>query len=263
MRAFAWLAAPSLLVTSMGAEATPKRVVSLNLCTDELLLVLGSPKQIASVTHLSHQLQETRLASSARRYPANVGSLLGILRFKPDLILTMGGGARDRQAIAGRLGIPIVDLPYPQHLADVQRNLAVVGKALGRPAAAAFVNARIDGLRRSAPHSAADTLWMGGGGRTVAATGLAADWMRLAGMRQRRVRGDRITLEQLLVRPPHILLRSAYRQGQFASEQRWLTHPLARRVRAGRTLATDGRAWTCMGPMLVPEIARLRRELAR
>jgi iron complex transport system substrate-binding protein len=66
----------------------------------------------------------------------------------------------------------------------------------------------------------------------------------------------------LLVRPPAVLLRSDYRQGQYSSEQRWLSHPLARRVRAGRTLATDGRAWTCMGPTLIPEIERLRSEIA-
>jgi hypothetical protein len=36
-----------------------------------------------------------------------------------------------------------------------------------------------------------------------------------------------------------------------------------RYARAGRTIATDGRLWTCMGPLLIGEIARLRRELAR
>ena len=32
---------------------TPRRVASLNLCTDELLLLLAAPEQIASVTHLA------------------------------------------------------------------------------------------------------------------------------------------------------------------------------------------------------------------
>jgi iron complex transport system substrate-binding protein len=87
--------------------------------------------------------------------------------------------------------------------------------------------------------------------------------MRLAGLAQRPVTGDRVSLEHLLVRPPAVLLRSDYRQGQYSSEQRWLSHPLARRVRAGRTLATDGRAWTCMGPTLIAEIERLRGTLGK
>jgi iron complex transport system substrate-binding protein len=97
----------------------------------------------------------------------------------------------------------------------------------------------------------------------MAATGLASEWMRLAGLRQRALQGDRVSLEQLLVSPPRVLLRSDYRAGEYSGEQRWMTHPLARRTRAGQTLATDGRRWTCMGPSLIPEILRLRRELGR
>ena len=73
----------------------------------------------------------------------------------------------------------------------------------------------------------------------------------------------RLTLEQLLTAPPAVLLRSSYRAGEYSAGQRWLAHPLARKVKAGRTLATDGRLWTCMGPLLVPEIARLRREVVK
>jgi iron complex transport system substrate-binding protein len=95
----------------------------------------------------------------------------------------------------------------------------------------------------------------------VPSVGLASEWMRLAGLRQRPFRGDRVSLEQLLVSPPTILLRSDYRQGEYSGEQRWMAHPLASRTRAGRTLTTDGRRWTCMGPSLIPEVVRLRREL--
>ena len=121
---------------------------------------------------------------------------------------------------------------------------------------------RLRRLRRTTPARAVDTIWLGGGGRTVPATGLAAEWMRLAGLRQRAFWGDRVTLEQLLVSPPAILLRSDYRQGQYSAAQRWLNHPAARNVRAARTIATDGRLWTCMGPALIGEIRRLRREVA-
>jgi iron complex transport system substrate-binding protein len=82
--------------------------------------------------------------------------------------------------------------------------------------------------------------------------------MALAGLRQRSMSGDRVSLEQLLIRPPAVILRSDYRQGQYSGEQRWLSHPLARHARGARTIATDGRAWTCMGPLLAAEIERLK-----
>jgi iron complex transport system substrate-binding protein len=60
-----------------------------------------------------------------------------------------------------------------------------------------------------------------------------------------------------------LILRSDYRAGQYSSEQRWLAHPLVARTRRSRTVATDGRLWTCMGPLLIGEIQKLRREAAR
>lgn len=235
------------------------RIASLNLCTDELLLALAAPEQIVSVTHLAQQPQETMLWRAARRYPRNDGSLLSVVPLKPDLILTMGGGARDRARIAKRLGIRTLDLPYPQRLADIERSIATVAAALGRPQAGRQWLSRIDQLRQTRARTTFDTIWLGGGGRSVPATGLAADWMALAGFRQRPLNGDRVTLEQLLIRPPAVLLRSDYRSGQYSGAQRWLTHPLAKRTDRSRSVGTDGRAWTCMGPPMVDEIIRLRK----
>jgi iron complex transport system substrate-binding protein len=258
MRAFAFASAASL-VLSGAAEAAPRRVASLNLCTDELLLMLGEAKQIVSVTHLAQQPAETRLWREARRYRRNDGSLVSVAGLRLDLVLTMGGGARDRGRIARRLGIRVLDLPYPQSLRDIEQSVRSVSAALGRPAAGQAALARMERLKRVPPDRSADTIWLGGGGRTVAAGSPAAQWMALAGFRQRAVAGDRVSLEQLLLHPPAVLLRSDYRQGQYSTEQRWLSHPLARRVRGARTIATDGRPWTCMGPLLAEEIERLRR----
>jgi iron complex transport system substrate-binding protein len=257
MRAFAFVSAISLVLAAT-AEAAPRRVASLNLCTDEMLLMLGDPRQIVSVTHLARQPAETRLWSLAGRYRSNDGSLESVAALRPDLVLTMGGGVRDRERIARRLGIRVLDLPFPQSLGDIEQSVRSVSAALGRPDAGKAVLARIERLKRGRPARSADSIWLGGGGRTVAAGSLAAQWMALAGLRQRAMAGDRVSLEQLLIRPPAVILQSDYRQGQYSSEQRWLSHPLARRVRGARTIATDGRAWTCMGPLLAGEIERLK-----
>ena len=262
MRVFASLLAISLaLAAPAGAE--PRRVASLNLCTDELLLALADPGQIVSLTHLAQSPAETPLWREARRYRRNDGSLLSVAPLRPDLVVTMGGGARDRLRIARRMGIATLDLPFARSLDDLATNVRRLARALGRPSAGAALLRRLDAARATAPHARIDAIWLGGGGRTVAADGLEAQWMALAGLRQRAMNGDRVPLETLIARPPAVLLRSDYRQGQYSRAQRWLTHPAARRARAGRTLVTDGRRWTCMGPLLIEEIERLRRELQR
>jgi iron complex transport system substrate-binding protein len=264
MRVFASLSAASLaLLAGSAAEAAPRRVASLNLCTDELLLLLARPEQIASVTHLARQEAETPLWREALRYPQNDGSLLSVVDRRPDLIVTMGGGTRDRLGIAARLGIKTLDLVFAQTLGDVGENVRRLASAIGRPEAGAAVLRRMNALIRSRPPLRVDTIWLGGGGRTVAATGLEAQWMALAGLRQRPLQGDRVPLETLIARPPALLLRSDYRAGQYTNQQRWLSHPAVRFAASVRTLPTDGRRWTCMGPLLIDEIERLRREVGR
>ncbi|HEX9933065.1 MAG TPA: ABC transporter substrate-binding protein [Allosphingosinicella sp.] len=269
MRAFAFASALSLAACS-AAEAPvppldgggpPLRVASLNLCTDELLLSLADPAQIVSVTHLAQEEAETPLWREARRHRRNDGSLVSAARHRPDLVLTMGGGARDRLRIAARLGIRTLDLPFAGSLDDVEAGIRSVAAALGREARGAALVARIRALRESAPSRAADAIWLGGGGRTVSPEGLEAQWMRLAGLAQRPLQGDRVPLEQLAARPPAVLLRSDYRAGQYSGSQRWLRHPLASQTERSRNVPTDGRRWTCMGPPMIDEVVRLRRVL--
>src|SRR3954464_10555136 len=133
MRGFASLSAISIALAAPQAEAAPGRVASLNLCTDELVLMLAAPEQIVSVTHLAQQEAETPLWRQAARYRRNDGSLLSVVALRPDLVVTMGGGGRDRQHIAERLDIRTVDLPFAQSLGDVVQSIRLLAAALGRP----------------------------------------------------------------------------------------------------------------------------------
>jgi iron complex transport system substrate-binding protein len=263
MRGFVFASAISLGLLAGAAEAAPGRVASLNLCTDELLLLLAAPEQVVSVTHLVQNEAESPLWRQARRFRRNDGSLVSVAPLKPDLVLTMGGGGRDRLRIAGKLGIRTLDLPYPQSVGDIEQAVARVGAALGRERQAKAVLAAIADVKAGAPRSGRDAVWLGGGGRSLSAGSLGAQWMALAGLAQRPLAGDRISLEQLLVRPPAVLVRSDYRAGQYSGEQRWLSHPLARATGRSRSIVTDGRLWTCMGPLMVGEVRRLRAALAR
>jgi iron complex transport system substrate-binding protein len=246
-----------------AAAAPPQRVASLNLCTDEFLLLIADPRQISSVTHLAQNKAETPLWKMAQRFPMNDGSLLSVAARRPDLVITMGGGIRDRSGIAAKLGIKLLDLPFPQSLDDIDRSVSRVADALERQERGRQIRLRIQLLRQSRPASSLDSIWLSGGGQSLGGYSLGAEWMRLAGLRQRSLRGDRVSLQDLLVKPPTTLVRSDYRSGQASANARWLAHPLARRALARRSVPTDGRVWTCMGPLMVPEIERLRRAVAK
>lgn len=257
MRAFACASAASLALAA-AAEAAPRRAASLNLCTDEYLLLLARPGEIASLSFLSSEPLESVLWRRARGFPRNRGTLESALAQRPQLVLTMSGRGRMTEAIAMRMGIRVIELPLPGSLAELEANLRLTAAALGQPDRAEPLIARLAALRSTAPARAADAIYLSAGGQSLVSNGLGAEWLRLAGLAQRPLRGGRADLETLLARPPRLIVRSDYRSGQASAGNRWLHHPAVRRLTT-RTIVVDGRPWTCMGPTLMPQIAGLRK----
>jgi len=234
------------------------RAASLNLCADEYLLLLAKTSEVASVSYLSRDPLESPLWKVARKHPANQGSIEEVLGTGPTLILTMGGGGRASGLIAKRLGLPVIDLKAAATPADVEINMRTVAKALGHPERARSWLSRLRKLRTTAPSRVADAIWLSSGGQSFGADSAGAEWMRLAGFRQRALAGGRADLEALLVHPPAVLIESDYRRGQLFGGTRWLNHPIVRNA-PSRRIRTDGRAWICMGPLMIGEIERLRK----
>lgn len=258
MAAFAYASAISLLA---AAPAGAGGVVSLNLCTDELVLLVARPEQVRGVSYLSHLREESALWRRARGYRANDGSMLAAAALRPALVVTMGSAGRDQARLAAAVGAKLLVVPYPANLADIAASVRSVGRATGNTARAETIVAAMQSAIASAPRDATDAMWLDGAGRTLSPSSLGATWLRLAGLAQRSVAGDQMTLEAMLTRPPAVVVQSRYRAGQMSSATGWLRHPAARRLARGRTLATDGRRWTCAGPTLLPEVLRLRQVL--
>lgn len=254
MRAFAFALAINFTAATATWAASPSRVASLNLCTDELLLALAAPGQISSLTHLSHDRRESAYWRMARPYRINSGTILSIAKDRPDLIVTMGGGGRDGVGLARAIGARFLDLPFPATVADVERGVFTLAHALGRERQGAALNARIRQTLQSTPSRQVSSVFVGSAGRSMAPTGAGAEWMAAAGYRQTALAGDRLSRETLLRSPPLTLLVSDYRMDQYSRSD---LVPVARA--RDRRIMTDGRRWTCMGPSLVQEVLRLRR----
>lgn len=239
------------------AFASAVRVASLNLCTDEYVLALAGPGQIASLSYLAGEPGDSARWRDARRYARNRGTLESALPARPTLVLTMGGAGRATGMIAGRLGFRVVTLPYPQTIAEVRAQALQVASLVGQPNRARAAVQAIDRLRASPP-ATADAAFVGGGGNSLATGSLGAQWLALAGYRQRALPNARVSLETLATSPPKWLIRGDYRASEYSRQQAWFEHPLVRRLKAW-TILTDGRAWTCGGLPMVAEVARLRR----
>lgn len=251
MPASVWLSA---------ASAAALKAASLNLCTDEYLLLLARPEQIASVSYLSRDPRESVVWREARRHATNRGSLETALQQRPTLVLTMGGGGRSTAMIARRLGTKVLNLPYPASISEVQRQAVQVAAALGDRRRALPLIQEIAALQHSRPSLLKDAAFLDGGGLSLDPSSLGAQWMQLAGLRQRSLIGGRLSLETLATDPPKLLLRSTYRSDQWSRGTAWLNHPIVRRLEP-RTIRVDGRSWTCAGLPMIREVRRLREQL--
>ena len=69
------------------AAAKPVHVMSMNQCTDQLVLALLPPERIASVTWLSRDPDGSLMFREAARVDINHGMSEEVLRQKPDLVI--------------------------------------------------------------------------------------------------------------------------------------------------------------------------------
>ena len=246
------------------SAAAPQRVVSLNLCTDELALLLAPKGKLASVTVLAANPHETMLAGRAAGIPTNNGRMESVAALRPDLVLTGGFSNRYATELAARLGSSVIDIPPPASLEELRDNIRKIAQAVHNVELGERIVAALDADLGPIPASRQSAVLLSGGGYTVRANGLSAALLRHAGLEQMSFPGDRANIEQLITRPPEVIVITEYRAKQSSRYQSWLAHPaLGKLPKSTRILHVDGRAWTCLGPPIGREIARLRARLRR
>lgn len=117
--------------------APPKRVVSQAVGTDDLLLALAEPGQIAALSHLAQDERYAPSFQEAKRYPAlRNSSAEDILRFKPDLVLVTSYSPPESVVLLKRSGVRVHLVERFERLEDVYASLRRLGEVLGRSAQA-------------------------------------------------------------------------------------------------------------------------------
>ena len=113
-------AALSLLAPAPGWSA--ERIVSLNLCTDELLLRLA-PEKVASITWLSRSPSGSNVPDLAGRVPVNHGLAEQVVAADPDLVLAGTFTARIAVGMLRRTAIPVVEFSPPRSFDEVRQQI--------------------------------------------------------------------------------------------------------------------------------------------
>jgi iron complex transport system substrate-binding protein len=164
------LLAAALLLFGGAAAAQPQRVMSLNLCTDELLLQLVPATRIASVSFLSRASEHPLFKAEDAHVALNYGSVEEVLAQKPDLVLT-AIAPPTMKAFLQQARIPLVQVPLASNFDDIRRATRTVGRAVGETDKAEMLVAKMDAelaeLATTRPARHIVVANWGGGGETL------------------------------------------------------------------------------------------------
>jgi iron complex transport system substrate-binding protein len=199
------ISAPLFLLLALQSNAA-ERVVSLNLCTDQMLVLLA-PEKVAALSPLARDPSPSFVAQQAEHLPIVRASAEAVLHLHPDLILAAPYGAQTTLALLEREHIAILRVPLPQNFDDIRRMTRQVADALDVPergaAMLAAMDAQLAALRRPGPRLRA-LVWEPRGFTAGPDTMMGAI-LRAAGL-SNASDGHRVGLEALLRHPPDLLI---------------------------------------------------------
>ncbi len=241
MLAVAMLAAP-MLAGPVQAGPVQARIVSLNLCTDQLLVLLA-PEQVAALSVLSRDPALSVVAEQAATLPVVRADAEAVLRLTPTLVLAGPYGAQTTLAALERRGVPVLHVGLPDDFDGVRAQVTAVASALGVPARGAAMLADMDAaLAHPAVPRRRAMLW--GARGWTSGPGTFTDAVLTAAGLDNAARGGMVGLEALLAHPPELLITAtAPRTPSLATDL--LRHPALDSL-PRRTLPP---AWLlCAGP---------------
>lgn len=271
------LAAILLALSGAGAAAgelagevkpAPERVVSMNLCTDQLALLVAAPGQLRALSHLASDESVSVLSARARALPRTHGLAEEILRLDPDLVIAGTYTTRATVNLLRRLGLRVAEFAPARSFADIRENLTRMGALLQREErAGALIEAfdrelarlRVDGEKTRRPvlgSYAANSYTTGGG--TLEAEIVTTAGFRHLGTELGLSGATRLPLESLITANPDYVMSWRRWIASPARSGEILTHPaLAKWFGPERRLWSDDRYWICGAPFTVEAVAAL------
>ncbi len=262
------LAAPA----AARADDPPRRVVSLNMCADQLLLALADPGQIAALSRYARDPRLNALAEAAAAYPSAPPAAEAVLALKPDLVLSGGLTPPATRDLLAAQGVRLAEVASVENVDAARDQIRAIADVLGHPERGTALIDRIDraladaGARIRGDGRTALYLQRRGfvsGARTLIGDLLARLGFRSAGGEFGVGSVGAVALERLVARPPDILILGARDRTAEDQGTALLAHPaLARMTDPDRVVVFPEVLSICAGPVLPRAITTLADGLA-
>ena len=136
-----WAASPN---PPAKAPAVPQRIVSINLCADQLVLALADREQIAGLTKNATDIEMSGEAARAHGIPMLSNSAEQILAIEPDLIIGMPASRSAALRALPKHTYPLLDLATANTLDEIYTSIRETAAAVGHPERGTALIARME-----------------------------------------------------------------------------------------------------------------------
>jgi iron complex transport system substrate-binding protein len=255
------------------AAAAPPRIVSMNVCTDQLLIPLADPEQILGLSRYSRDSWQSYAASDARHYPILSGGAEDLLVLKPDIVVAGLFDKRSTRELLKAQGLHLAEFSVPRNLDEVKSQIREMGEIVQHKDRAEAEIARLDAAMARARQAVTDRHfsvlplsrrgWVSGGDSLVSSL-LAETGLFNAASDLGVGFGGYVSLEAIVNARPDFLLVSEAGDHAEDDGRAFLLHPaLERFYPPSRRIVIPERLTVCGGVMLADTLDVLVRELKR
>ncbi|WP_225678248.1 ABC transporter substrate-binding protein [Bradyrhizobium hereditatis] len=267
------VAVMALLPGSIAPAANLPRLVSMNVCTDQLVLRLADPEQILGLSKFSRDGWQGPAVGDISRYPVLSGGAEDVLLIKPDIVVASAFDKRSTRELLKAKGLRLAELAVPRTLDEARQQIREAGDITGHPDRAAKEIARLDAALARARGAVAERHyrvlplsrrgWVAGSDSFVGSL-LSETGLRSAAGDLGFTFGGFASLEAIVnLRPDFIVVSQA---GDYARDdgQAFLLHPaLERFYPLEKRIVIPERMTECGGVMLADALDALTAELKR
>jgi iron complex transport system substrate-binding protein len=250
--------------------------MSLNLCTDQLLLQLVPAERITSVTYLSRSAAHSYLSAEAFGVPVNYGTSEEVLAQHPDLVLAGDGSTPAVRALLKKVGMPLVEVPSAENFDEIRAVIRLIAKAVGEVEVGESMIEHMDltlaELEATKPAKRITVVGWDGAGNVPTGDTLfgailaAAGGENIAAKMTRNVVYGRYTafdLEQLVALHPDLLAYGNSRVDEIDLSTEQLRHRVVRKLYANRQITYPETLYGCGLPQSADAARDLRGAMLR
>ena len=253
------------LAASVASASDLPKVVSVNVCSDQYVLLLADPSQILSLSSLSKDPKSSAMAKQAAEFAQNNGRAEAIAIQQPDLVIAHQFTDPALLNMLQEIEIDVLQIPTLTALADIPAQVRFVGKALGRDGIAEDIARSFEAeLNAYSPVSGIAPLaaFFYPNGYALGAGTLSHEILTKGGARNLSAElglqgGGRLSLEQVVLHAPDLLISSPS-YGGFSRSEEMTTHPALADVPVVHSTPD----WVCGTPNVLRAVAQIADSVA-